>query len=173
MAVVLDATVGGPSANSYCTVAEATAVLDVRLHSGAWTAATPDDQARALISATRLLDDQVGWYGTPTTTTQALAWPMQGQVDSFGRPVDPTTIPQDVKDATATYGLALLEVPASTVSVSADAGIKSKRLGDTSVTYRDTVLVKTPAQQMPLEIRRMLTPYGTVAGNVMVPLVRG
>jgi hypothetical protein len=173
MAVGLDATVGGPSANSYCTVAEATALLDMRLHSGAWTAATPDDQARALISATRLLDDQVRWYGTPTTPTQALAWPMQGQIDYYGRPIDPDSIPSTIKDATATYGLALLEVPASTVSVSADAGIKSKRLGDTSVTYRDTVLVKTPAQQMPLEVRRMLTPYGTVAGNMMVPLVRG
>lgn len=74
MAIVIDATVGGASANSFVTLVQAQAYMSARLNSGAWDNATPDQQNRSLVSATQELS-MLDWASRRATTTQALSWP--------------------------------------------------------------------------------------------------
>jgi hypothetical protein len=74
MAASIASTVGGASSNSYLSIADATTISETMLGTLAWTSATTDERTRALIMATRLID-QLSWVGDRTDTTQALAWP--------------------------------------------------------------------------------------------------
>ena len=65
------------------------------------------DQEAVLQWATRLIDEQVGWYGLPTYPDQALALPQVGLVDQWGRQLASHTIPTQVQQATALYALGL------------------------------------------------------------------
>jgi len=179
--MALIATAGAANANSYVTVAEATAFLHERLDTAAWYAGVStsdltltEQREAALISATRLLDEQVQWYGRPATDTQALVWPQTGQVDDRGRTVDSTTIPTAVQRATAFYALALLQDVTETASTSTDTNVRRKRVGDTEIEYwqQTSTTSTTPATTMPAEVRQMLRPYGRISGGVNVPLVR-
>jgi hypothetical protein len=77
MTVTVVATAGAANANSYLSVAAADDLADDYLGPLNWTAATTDNKGRALITATRYLD-QLEWLGSRATTTQALAWPRSG-----------------------------------------------------------------------------------------------
>lgn len=90
---VLDATLGGASADSYVTEVE---YLDYALKRG-WTVTTG---AEADLRAARLyLDNAYNWKGYKATDAQALRWPrvVGGYVDSYAVPSD--AIPQPIKDA--------------------------------------------------------------------------
>lgn len=118
MSFTLDATPGGANANSYETLAEAQDYFDSRLSLPGWDNA--DSQEVLLAMGTRTLDALAQpfktffpasggsaayyrirrqWTGSPATTTQRLAWPRIGMFDRNGNPIDPTVIPQDLKDA--------------------------------------------------------------------------
>src|SRR5262245_46245740 len=126
----LDDTPGGEDSNSYVSVSDATALLSERLGMGWWLDEAQLDQEAALIWATRLLDEQVIWVGTPASATQALEWPRLDVVDSRGRPVDSATIPEDIERATAEYAAALLqESKAMTGATVIEAGtVKSRKI---------------------------------------------
>jgi hypothetical protein len=177
---ILDATVGGVAANAYCTVSAATALLTERLATTPWLEADATSQAAALMWATDLLETQVRWYGHPTTTTQALAWPMTGQVDHLGRSIPANVIPSTIQRATATYALALLDETTDASPEAVDVSlVKSRKVGDTQITYHDprtqptTAAQTRPATQgMPAEVRAMLRPYGQMSGGLTVQLLR-
>ena len=119
MAVVIVATVGSASANSFITLAEADTYAEGRLNASTWDAATDDNQNRALVEATRLLS-ALTWEGTRVDTTQALSWPrswaMNPDVTWFAWAYYATSaIPQRVKDATAE--LAIQFIKAGTTDV--------------------------------------------------------
>lgn len=129
MPLTLDATVAGPAANSYATLAEATAYFAARPFASAWSAAdaTPGGaQEQALVFATTLLERE-RWAGAKGQTpqgalTQALAWPRRWaptkEIDAGAQVIteyfidlsvayyDSTTIPLPIKQAT--YELALV-----------------------------------------------------------------
>lgn len=71
----LDATIGGDSANSYVTVAEADGYFADRHDSGEWDAITSPAKDTLLILASRTLDWRVNWIGLPLTDDQAMEWP--------------------------------------------------------------------------------------------------
>ena len=79
MAVVLDTTVSGLSANSYVDVAAADAYVNTYVlnetNRDAWLDVDTDDKARLLIQATRQLDWYFKWVGERTLDEQALGWP--------------------------------------------------------------------------------------------------
>jgi hypothetical protein len=201
----LDATPGSATANSYVTVAQASVYLAERLHAELWF--VPDDSAEpvtmpswspsnpltwpndfgiretALIWATHRLDEQVAWYGQPRTLTQALAWPMSGQVDRYGRPEPQDTIPLTIQRGTAYYALELLQDrQAQLAAVSASQPIHALKIGDTTVTYQTaatatsrtttTAVAQRAATKLSVELRQLLRPYGTLTGSIMVPLRR-
>jgi hypothetical protein len=80
MAITIDATIGGASANSYQTLADAQAIVDGMVQDAdvtAWAAATTDAKNRALYTATQRLDRE-RFIGARSTDTQALQWPRTG-----------------------------------------------------------------------------------------------
>jgi len=175
--MALDATPGGISSNSYVTVADATLYLQQRPYHDAWDAAlVSGDAAPALMWATSLLDSLVHWYGTPTTPTQALAWPQTGQVDRYGQPIDPLLIPVRLEQATAVYALALLgDTTLSQPNGGQTAGIKSTKIGGTTITYQDNpnpVVGASPVTSVPSEVRALLKGYGVMAGMIAIPILR-
>jgi hypothetical protein len=91
MAPVLVATLAGANSNSYITVADATTYFDNRLDAADWTAATADNKAASLITATGWLDT-LEFYGDRSATTQALKWP-RTDVTCDGIEADATFIP--------------------------------------------------------------------------------
>lgn len=74
MPVTIVATVGSASANSYLTVAEGNDISNNCLGTFPWQTATDDNKARALINATRYLNE-LRFIGEKVTKTQALLWP--------------------------------------------------------------------------------------------------
>lgn len=185
--MALDATVGGAASNAYCTAAQATSYIEERLSIMAWYQELPTitypwqelDARRdaALMQATMLLDDLVRWRGRPTTQTQALAWPQTGQVDQFGRPVDPAIVPEDIQRATAYYALALMQEANSAVTGSTTGStpaIKRKRIGQTEIEYQaatTTVTTRPAAQRVPSEVMALVKPYG-LTSTVAIMLAR-
>ena len=72
--MAFDSTVGGASANSFVSVADADTYFGERLGSDVWTAASTADRQKALIMSSRYLD-KLSYYGERKTDTQNLAFP--------------------------------------------------------------------------------------------------
>ena len=107
MTVTLNANPGDPSANAYCTAAQADTYHATRGQNPEW-AAIPDQPTKEtyVMWATRKLDE-LDWYGGRRTVGQALRWPRAGLVDRDGYPVDYTGIPAFLVNATAEYAYQL------------------------------------------------------------------
>src|SRR5438046_7448880 len=104
MPIVVVATPGAADANSYCSLAEANTYHDSHPYASAWTGAASDDaRNRALVTATRLLDEHIEWDGYAASATQALGWPRSGMVDRNENAIDSSTIPQTLKNAVAEF----------------------------------------------------------------------
>jgi hypothetical protein len=145
MPVTVTATVGATDANSYLSVAAADSIASNMLSTLKWGTATTDDKGKALIAATRSLD-QLEWIGTKTSTTQALLWPREeatcGEKDYANN-----VIPEEIKYSTFDLADALLND--STLLKPANAGLtelipgipnadlKSARVDVLSVDFRD------------------------------------
>ncbi len=80
MAVTIVATEGAANANSYATVAEADAELDLVYGADEWEGLSDDDKGRLLIAATRAIDNLAVKYNS-ATTTQALNFPLEENAD--------------------------------------------------------------------------------------------
>lgn len=118
MAITLVETPGDADANTYATLAEATAYLEPRLNTSAWDdVASEETQKAALVEATREMD-LLPWRGTRVTVTQALAWPREDvpipdlpddvSVSSDAAEYSTTAIPDRIKDATIELALEFL-----------------------------------------------------------------
>lgn len=135
MALVLDATVGGSSANSYCTRAEGDTYHEAHLYATAWTGATSGNKDAALVWATRMLDEQIEWAGEKTTVEQALRWPRGGAYDRDGIEIDSDIIPAFLKNATAELARYLLSSDRPSALDSAMSGIESVEVGSVKVKF--------------------------------------
>jgi hypothetical protein len=108
--VVVETGAGLTNANSYCTVAEADVYHTTHLYPRAWDEATSDQKERAVIWATRLLDEQCKWRGERSSTAQALRWPRVNVLTQDGDNWESSsTIPTWLRDATAECARALIE----------------------------------------------------------------
>ena len=80
MAITIDATVGGASANSYITLSDANSTIEGLIIDDdvqAWISATDDNKNRALFTAA-VRGDRERFLGARVTSTQALQWPRTG-----------------------------------------------------------------------------------------------
>ena len=80
MAITIDATVGGASANSYITLSDANSTIEGLIIDDdvqAWISATDDNKNRALFTAAVRVDRE-RFLGARVTNTQALQWPRTG-----------------------------------------------------------------------------------------------
>ena len=139
MTLSIVATAGSASANSYITENELTAYLATCLHLSATVIAAQvqagtDTIKRALISATRLLDEQIEWDGDPDEPLiQALQWPRSGLYDDKGEDLSETTIPTRIKNATAELARYLIDSD-RTAENSTD-GIQELAVGSIDITF--------------------------------------
>jgi len=101
-------TAGAADANSYANTDDGDNYMETRLHTDNWDNATDDEKEFSLIWATRLLDALCAWDGAKLTDTQALRWPREFIWDPDGNPVDSTTIPSFLSNATCEYALHLI-----------------------------------------------------------------
>jgi hypothetical protein len=145
MTVTVTATVGGASSNSYLSVAAADSIAATMLSTLKWSTATTDEKGKALIAATRYLD-QLEWVGTKATTTQALLWPREeaacGEKDYANN-----VIPEEIQYATFDLADALLNDTtllkpsnaglAELIPGIPNADLKSARVDVLSVDFRD------------------------------------
>jgi hypothetical protein len=174
LAVTIDAAVGGASANSFVTLAEAAAYLEGRLNASTWeTDATTDNKNRALVEATRELT-VLGWKGSRADDTQALSWPRQWAVDPDasvpGVFYASTEVPQRVKDAT--MELAFQFIKSGTTDVAAlpsTDGVISKTIDVISTTYADPSQRARGLQRFP-RVYSLIAPLlaGAAAGRLRV-----
>ena len=80
MAVSIDATAGGASANSYITLTEANTFVEAMISStdvAKWDTGTDDTRNRALAAAAQRLDRE-RFLGARATDTQSMQWPRTG-----------------------------------------------------------------------------------------------
>lgn len=140
MAITIDATVGGASANSFVTLSEWTTYMEGRLNSDAFDDATTDSQNRALAEATRELS-AANWRGYRVDDTQALAWPRQWAHDPDSPAqdyYDIDVVPERVKRATYELALAFLKAgTADVASLDSDRLIKRQRIDVLETEYLD------------------------------------
>lgn len=129
MPISIDSTVGGASANSFVSLAEAQSFMDGRLNSTNWDAASTDSKNRALVEATREIS-VLGFVGRRVATTQSLSWPRwdaPNPDDAQGWLYTSTEIPQRVKDATSELAFQFLNAGTSDIaSLPSDSGIIEK-----------------------------------------------
>ena len=169
MPAVIDATVGGASANSYGTQQEATTYFTEQSTSAAWGGATSDQQVRALITATRRIDESA-FRGSKATTAQALQFPRCDVPDpdgSRGAFLGTISIPARLKRAQ--FKLAY-EILAGTYG-GGPTGLEPFArvvLGPLQVETRDG----QNADALPDNVRREIQPY-LLSGDGGVRLMKG
>lgn len=158
MAITIDATVGGASANSFVTLVEADAYMTGRLNAALWDAATDDNKNRALVEATRYLT-ALTWGGDRVTATQALAWPRQWAHDPDSPTQDyfaTTVIPTRIK--TGTEELAFQFIKKGTTDVAAldpTSDIKREKVDVIEVEYSDSYARPTGLALYPSVVREI------------------
>ena len=173
MAITIDATVGGASANSYLTLAAAQDLIDGMVENDdvtAWASATTDQKNRALYSATQRLDRE-RFLGARATDTQALQWPRTGvrKPDTYintyavGFPFRITTdyftdteIPIQIKQAQVVLAV-YLNNNKDGMGLSGLEDYKSVSIGSLSVTTAGASSMATGADRVPPIFERYLT----------------
>lgn len=108
MTVTVIAIPGLATSNSYSTLADAEIFMDSRLHNDDWNNAEDDAKNRALVWATRLMDDLVEWHGWRIDEVQVLEWPRSGVLDRGDFFLDDDAIPTFLQEATTELALSLL-----------------------------------------------------------------
>lgn len=176
MTLVLDDSVGGASANTFASLAEATAYMDSRLNGSAWTSATEDDQNRALVEATRELS-AMAWKGQRVTETQALAWPRAWvETPDAAWPgvsyIDSSVIPQAVQDATCELAFQFLKAGTTDLAViDPNDNVRVKTVDVLTTEYFEPYQRKLGLARFP-RILNLIRPLLAASGS-SVPVVRG
>jgi hypothetical protein len=174
--VVLDPTIGGVNANTYCTLLEANAYHDAHEYESVWTAAASDDRRnRALVHATRLLDQHVDWDGTPATFTQRLCWPRWGLTDRVGDNIGMNEIPEDLKFATAELARQLLAKDVTADSDIETQGITGVSVGPVSLQFGGKYGMPPAPRVVPDAVYYMVQQWGRLrsrAGDIAADLER-
>lgn len=174
MAVTIDATVGGASANSFVTLAEMTTYMESRLNADSFDDATTDSKNRALCEATRELS-ALRWAGVRADDVQALSWPRELVVDPddpSGSTFDDDVIPARIKRATYELALGFLKAGTTDIaSLDTTLNVRSQTIDVISTEYyepgnRVKGLSRYPAVMR--EIRDLLESQGLTS-----PVVRG
>jgi len=162
-------------ANSYVSVSGADTYFNERLYSSAWTAASADDKARALISATKAIDRQF-LKGRKKLTIQILQFPRcyQRSVNNHlnyignvelvwdGSLWCENEVPQAVKDTQCEEAIALLDRGNSKRRKLQQEGVRSIGIGSTSETYNPGSGRGLISQ----EAKELLRPY--LAGSAVI-----
>lgn len=165
--MALDATVGGASANSYGTVAEAEDYFGGRLFTSAWDGLDGSDKESVLIWATRIIEGKVTedwtlkslpqdatkriltdlkadsecylvWNGAPVDSTQALSWPRSGMKGPNGFDFPEDEIPEALKNFQFEVALKLAAGDRTEENAAAAQGLSGLKAGPVELRWRDS-----------------------------------
>lgn len=131
MSLSLDVTVGGANANSYATIAEIDEFVLSNPHDITWTAVSAANKIAYAIMATRVMNEQMAWYGWVAGETQALDFPRGGTYDKNGYSISDAIIPDDIKHGQAE--LARLLVIEDRTADPDTKGFKGLRIGPINI----------------------------------------
>lgn len=159
MAITLDPTVGGASANTYATLAEANTYMEGRLNKAEWDAADDTNKTAALVQAAILIDT-ITFKGYKSSDSQARKWPRLDVTDGQGWIIDSSIVPQAVKDAQCEMALSLLKEDRT--DDGGVAPIRSVTLGSLGVVYDTGQLRKN----IPDVVRALLSDLATSVSTV-------
>lgn len=134
--------------NAYLSLPDAQAIADTRLFADPWNAATDANKARALVTATSLLD-RMGWQGRKLAPTQRLAWPRVADRAPLGYPLA-TETPDAIKTASVELAIHLL----TTGALGGGPPIMQRMLGDSMEMFYPTI-----ADEFPKHVRRLIEPH--------------
>lgn len=142
-------TPGAANANAYVSRLAADQILLDRpqfgttVTTGLWSAATDDQKDSAILWATKLLDRLFKWNGWVVDDIQSLLWPRLGLYRSNSiYPLDSTTIPNEIQEATAEFARQLLMSERTLDSDVSSQGIKLIKAGSVRIDFKDTVYAK-------------------------------
>ena len=156
----------GPTANTYATRAEATAYFDTQLYRENWETSYGDQQDRALLTATRLLDEHINWNGVKISELNALRWPQDGHIGPDGYIVNSTTIPQFLKNATSELAGHL--IGSNRTADSDTKGFSRMKAGDLELVINQN----DRASVIPDSVLAMISFYGTLTDKGQVKVYR-
>jgi hypothetical protein len=179
---------GRVDANAYADVADADAYHEGHLYATAWTAATAEQKATALVMASRLIDSLYQFGGTRVAVVQGLQWPRYGCYDPDGvdgglyvagvsyrfqatsgfRQVSDNIVPLGVRNATCEMARELIVADRTAAPVG--EGLKYQNVGSTQTGY-DKADTRPVISQI---AQAMLSKYGSLlnATSGAVKLVR-
>jgi hypothetical protein len=161
---IIDATVAGDEANSYVTPAFADEYFADTLEVAEWLAYSREERARALVSATRKIDEEHRFDGCPhdTVTPQALKFPRAGDYDAQGVLV----VRDGVLYATCELALHLLRRQHSPDLIDReslqDEGVRRLSVDGVAEQYRPGVW-----DNFPRRVRRLLRHYINAGGRTV------
>lgn len=160
------------NANSYATVAQADTYHAAHLYASTWSAATDPKKQKALMWATRLLDEWMEFDGVATSDTQALQWPRYSAVDRKGWPIDGDEIPTDLVNATAELArLLLVEDRTAFDEDDVPRGFKRIKAGSLELEM-DGASRANAKPVIPEHVRRMLSAFSRPIGGNVIKLAR-
>lgn len=141
---------------SYVDVATASTYLADHIDGAAWTAASDEQKAAALVSATRAID-RLPLRGAPVDADQHLAFPRRERT-GYGWSQQ-SAVPQAVLDATCEEALALLDGERRQRQQLQAEGVASFSLGALSESYRAGVAGASSDGVVSQTARHLLRPY--------------
>ena len=160
---------GKADANAYANVADGDAYHAGHLYASAWTAASADNKAVALVMASRLIDAEYQFGGTRSVASQALQWPREDCPDpDAGDMVAETIVPKVVVEAVCELARELIIADRT----AAPAGEGMKYYNDAG---KQTGYDKTDTRPViPKLVQAMLAKYGSLisAKSGAVKLIR-
>lgn len=165
--MALDATVGGASANSFGTRAEANTFFADRLYTTTWDGASDANKDKALITACQQIS-QLRFFGEKATSTQALPWPRlcvrnedaSAYSDLYYASDE---IPTRLKHAQFIYAQELLK--SDSISENQITGLKRLSTGTVDLEF-EPALVQA-AGKIPAEAMRLLRGLVQTGGRVI------
>ena len=160
---------GKPDANAYANVADGDAYHAGHLYASAWTGASADQKAVALVMASRLIDAEYQFGGTRSVATQSLQWPREDCPDPDADDmVAETIVPKAVVEAACELARELIIVDRT--AAPAGEGLKSYNNAGVQTGYDKT----DTRPIIPAVVQALLAKYGalTKSKSGSVKLVR-
>ena len=166
MAIVT--TVGDQTANSYITVAEYEAFWTERNVNLSHSTAAKEAE---LVKAADYINREYAFVGERQFRYQGMAWPrLTGVILVKDWPIDPDTVPQDIKDAQAELAYIINQGTNVFATVEGGAKVREKnKAGPVETEVEYTNFRETPRF---VAIEGLLSPY-TVYGGAQFKMVRG
>lgn len=166
---------GLADANAYANAADGDAYHEGHLYATAWTSATADKKAAALVMASRLIDALVQFNGVKVKGTQAMQWPREdcpdpdANADVVGkRLVLSNVVPKAIADAACETARALI-IEDRTANPLGE-GLKFSALGSLQQSFDKS----DRRPEIPHVAQAMLSKFGVLLNrrSGAVPLVR-